>query len=80
MNHCVFSAAFDIMPLKAGLPFKCVSSAVVSGSAAQLPVRINGFVWKISRLQGWRRSVREEDTGWGPWDNKIDKFSSLPLH
>lgn len=40
MHHCVFSAAFDIMPLKAGLPFKCDSSDVVRGSA----VRINCFV------------------------------------
>lgn len=29
MNHCVFSAAFDIMPLKAGLSFKRISSGVV---------------------------------------------------
>lgn len=61
MNHCVFSAAFDIVPLKAGLPFKCVSSADVKGSAAQLFVRRNGFIWqksgrfgdyKVGELQG----------------------------
>lgn len=57
MNCCVFSAAFD-MSLKAGLPFKYVSSVPVWGSAAQD---------KCPCLEDLAitRSMREEDTGWG---------------
>lgn len=48
------------MALKAGLPFKYVSSLLVWGLEAQ-------DKWLFLEDLEIARSMREEDTGWGPF-------------